>query len=446
MPAQGVANPDEPQRHRSLLHTRSIEEGARVTPSRDVIVVGAGVIGLAIAWRCAQRGLTVTAVDGDIQRPAPAGDVSDPGAAGRLSAAPAGAWHTAAGMLAPVTELHYEGRDLLALNVESAARYPAFAAELADATGLDIGYRTCGTVQVAWDAADLADLRALHAFQASLGIASELLSGRDLRGVSPILAAGLPGGLWAAGDHQVDNRRLRAALFTAARTAGVDVQPGTVARIEATDDRVSGVTLADGTRLTADHTVLAAGAWSRGIEGMPDDVRPPVRPVKGQTLRLQAAPGLLPHVVRGSVKGHHVYVVPRANGELVVGASSEEAGFDVRPRTGAVYDLLRDATAFIPELSEVTFTEVSTSVRPGSPDNAPLIGATRLDGLVIATGHYRNGILLTPVTGDEITTLITDGKVPAILTPFAPDRFASGGSNARPGAASGAPSRIRTEA
>jgi glycine oxidase len=383
-----------------------------------VIVVGAGVIGLAVAWRCAQRGLAVIVVDGDNPRPDAA----------------AGAWHTAAGMLAPVTELHYEGRDLLALNVESAARYPAFAAELADATGLDIGYRTCGTVQVAWDAADLADLQALHAFQADLGIVSELLTGRELRGVSPILAAGLPGGLWAVGDHQVDNRHLRAALLAAASNAGVDVRHGTVSRIDATDDRVSGVALADGTRLAGDHTVLAAGAWSRHIEGLPDDVRPPVRPVKGQTLRLQAAPDLLPHVVRGSVKGHHVYVVPRANGELVVGASSEEAGFDTRPRTGAVYEMLRDATSLIPELSEVTFTEVSTSVRPGSPDNAPLIGPTRLDGLVIATGHYRNGILLTPVTGDEVTTLITDGKVPAILTAFAPDRFAD------------VPSRIRTEA
>jgi glycine oxidase len=399
-----------------------------VTSSRDVIVVGGGVIGLAVAWRCAQRGLTVTVVDGDID--VGRGD----GAVNGWPSKPAGAWHTAAGMLAPVTELHYEGRDLLALNVESAARYPAFAVELTDVTGLDIGYRTCGTVQVAWDAADLADLRALHEFQASLGITSELLTSRELRSHSPVLAAGLPGGLWAAGDHQVDNRRLRAALLAASIKTGVDVRRGRVARIDATDEHVSGVTLADGTRLTGGHTVLAAGAWSRGIDGLPDDVAPPVRPVKGQTIRLQAAPDLLTHIVRGSVKGHHVYVVPRANGELVIGASSEEAGFDVRPRTGAVYDLLRDATALVPELSEVTFTEVSTSVRPGSPDNAPLIGPTRLDGLVIATGHYRNGILLAPVTGDEVTTLITDGKAPAILTAFAPDRFA------------GVPSRIRTEA
>jgi glycine oxidase len=437
-----------------------------VTSNRDVIVVGAGVIGLAVAWRCAQRGLGVTVVDADT----PTGDVplDSADAAGTLAASPNGAWHTAAGMLAPVTELHYEGRELLALNVESAARYPAFAAELADATGLDVGYRTCGTVQVAWDSADLVDLRALHAFQSSLGITSELLTSGDLRRMSPVLAAGLPGGLWAADDHQVDNRRLRAALLTAAKSAGADVRSGTVARLDVTDDRIAGITLTDGTHFTSGHTVLAAGAWSRGIEGLPGDVRPPVRPVKGQTVRLQAAPDLLTHVVRGSVKGHHVYVVPRATGELVVGASSEEAGFDVRPRAGAVYELLRDATTLIPELSEVTFTEVSTSVRPGSPDNAPLIGPTRLDGLIIATGHYRNGILLTPVTGDEVARLITDGKVPAILTAFAPDRFAGGGTGfgtgfgrdagAGPGAAStgaastGAasagdrPSRIRTEA
>src|SRR5262249_49502484 len=187
-----------------------------------------------------------------------------------------GAWHTAAGMLAPVPELHYEGRELPALNVDSAARYPAFVAELADLTGIDPGYRRCGTVQAAWDAADLADLRALHAFQASLGIASRLLTSRELRELSPALAAGLPGGLWAEGDHQVDPRRLHAALRAAVAAAGAAERPGRVATIDVTGERVEGVTLADGTRITAGVTVLAAGAWSRGLGGLPDDVRPPV--------------------------------------------------------------------------------------------------------------------------------------------------------------------------
>jgi glycine oxidase len=378
-----------------------------------VIVIGAGVVGLAVAWRCAQRGLAVTVVDPEIRPDAAWSDT------------PAGAWHTAAGMLAPVTELHYEGRELLSLNLESAARYPAFAAELADVTGLDVGYRRCGTVQVAWDAADLADLRALHAFQSSLGVASDMLTSRDLRNLSPALAAGLPGGLWAADDHQVDNRRLHAALFDAATRAGVRPRSGRVTSIDVTADRADGVSLDDGAHLKAATTVLAAGAWSRLVDGLPDDVRPPVRPVKGQTVRLTVPPELLPHVVRGSVKGHPVYLVPRSGGELVIGASSEEAGFDVRPRVGPVYELLRDASALVPELSEVTFAEVSTSVRPGSPDNAPLIGPTRLDGLVMATGHFRNGILLTPVTGDEVATVVVDGKVPEILTAFSPDRFGS---------------------
>ncbi len=363
--------------------------------SPDVIVVGGGVIGLATAWRLAQRDLTVVVVD------------PDPGE---------GASSTAAGMLAPVTELHYEGRELLALNLESARRYPGFAAELADTSGIDVGYRQCGTVQAAWDAADLADLRALRAFQETVGVRSELLTSRELRAVEPALAAGLPGGLFAASDHQVDNRALVAALLRVCGQAGVTVIRMSVAGI----DEGRGVTLDNGDRLDAGVTVLAAGAWSRQIAGLSQP--PPVRPVKGQTLRLSAPSDLLHQVVRGSVRGHPVYLVPRAGGELVIGASSEEAGFDLRARAGAVYELLRDAQTLVPELSEAEFVEVSTSVRPGSPDNAPLLGQSGVAGLVYATGHFRNGILLTPVTADEITDLIVTGKASEIIAPFHPAR------------------------
>jgi glycine oxidase len=359
-------------------------------PASDVVVVGGGVIGLATAWRCAQRGLRVTVVD------------RAPGE---------GASATAAGMLAPVTELHYEGRELLALNLESARRYPRFAAELQDATGVDVGYRPCGTVVAAWDAADLAQLRDLHAFHASLGVRSEILSGRDLRALEPACAAGLPGGLLATEDHQVDNRHLVRALLQA-----IGRHPVIVVRRSARSIQPQ-VVLDDGTRIAAGTVVLAAGAWSRGI-----DPRVGVRPVKGQTIRLRARPGLLHHVVRGSVRGNAVYLVGRAGGEIVVGASSEEAGFDLRPRAGAVYELLRDAQTLVPELSEAEFAEVSTSVRPGSPDNAPLLGRSGKDGPVYATGHYRNGILLTPVTADEIAKLVATGETSAVIAPFAPDR------------------------
>jgi glycine oxidase len=356
----------------------------------DVIVVGAGVIGLGIAWRCRQRGLDVTIIDVDPQ---------------------AGAWRTAAGMLAPVTELHYGESDLLRLNVESAARYPDFAGELEQATGLSVGYRPTGTLALAWDGADLGALRDLHKFQRSLGLDAELLTGRELRKLEPALAPGLPGALLAAGDHSVDNRLLHKALLA----ANAPVRRGRAVRVDAHE-----VEFEDGNVMTATDVVLATGAWSGGLR--PETS---IRPVKGQTVRVRAAQDVLSRVVRASVKGSAVYLVPRTDGTIVIGASSEECGFDQRPRAGAVYELLRDAQSILPALSEAELIEVSTGFRPGSPDNAPLIGRAE-DGLIVASGHYRNGILLTPVTADGIAALIVDGVLPPHLEPFHPERFGTG--------------------
>ncbi len=339
-----------------------------------------------------------------------------------------GASPAAAGMLAPVTELHYGELALLRLGLESARRYPDFVAALREATGIDVGYRRTGTLVAAWDGADLTALRDLHALQTSLGLEAEMLTGRELRSLEPALAAGLPGGLLARDDHQVDNRLLHEALLAAIRADGADGADGPGRSLVAEnvpaligEQRVTGVQLADGRTLSAGVTVLAAGAWS----GFVDDV--PVRPVKGQTLRLQV-PGeqLLTHVVRGSVKGSPVYAVPRDNGEIVIGASSEETGFDLHPRAGAIYELLRDAQSLIPALGEAHFREVSTSLRPAAPDNAPIIGpSNRVDGLIIATAHYRNGILLTPITADAVAELIGSGVTPAEITAFGPGRFAA---------------------
>jgi glycine oxidase len=280
-------------------------------------------------------------------------------------------------------------------------------------------------VQVAWDAADLAELRRLQVFHATVGVGSEILTSRELREAEPALAAGIPGGLLVSGDHQVDNRRLHAALMTAAVDGGVRLIRDRIATITVARDRVVEVRTRAGERLASAVVVLAAGAWSRLIGGLPDPAVPPVRPVKGQTLRLRGPHGVLTHVVRGLVKASPVYLVPRTGGELVVGASSEEVGFDVRPRAGAVYDLLRDACSLVPELDQFEFTEVSTGLRPGTPDNAPLLGETTVGGLVLATGHYRNGILLAPVTGDGIAQLIVDGHPPSSIAPFGPQRFRS---------------------
>jgi glycine oxidase len=368
----------------------------------DVIVVGAGVIGLGIAWRCAQRGLDVTVLD-----PAPG----------------SGASGTAAGMLAPVTELHYGEQALLNLNLDSAARYPAFADELAEATGLSVGYRRTGTISVGWDGADLASLRDLQAFGRTLGLSTELLTSQDLRRLEPALSPGLPGGLLAPDDHQVDSRALHAALLTAAEVAGARIVSQRVAELRYESDRAVGVRLDGGSRLDAPTVVLAAGAWSPAIAGLPSG-QVPVRPVKGQTLQVRLDGGpLLTHVVRGTVHGSPVYLVPRDDGRIVIGATSEEAGYDLRPRAGAVYELLRDAQSVLPVLGEAEFLEVSTSVRPATADNAPLIGPSAVDGLILATGHYRNGVLLTPVTADSVAAFVTGEPPPDVVAAFTPARL-----------------------
>jgi glycine oxidase len=368
----------------------------------DVVVIGAGTIGTAIAWRCAQRGHTVALVD-----PAPN----------------RGAWRTAAGMLAPITELHYAETPLFQLSRASLAGYPAFVQELAALTGQPIAYWPCGTLSTAWDTADLAALRDLHAFGRSVGAEAQLLSPRELRELEPALSPGLPGGFLASGDHQVDPRTLHAALWAAAQAAGVRVFTSN-AGVQVSGDRVTGVRLADGTMLDSPTVVVAAGAWSGRIDGVPAEFAAAVRPVKGQTLRLRL-PGepRLRHVVRASVKGSPIYLVPRKDGGIVIGASSEEAGFDLEPRAGAIYELLRDAQTVLPELSEAVFEDVSTGLRPGSPDNAPLIGAAGLAGLIHASGHFRNGILLTPVTADAVAELVSNGALPDAVAPFAPARF-----------------------
>lgn len=376
---------------------------SEVSSRTDVAVVGGGVIGTAIAWRCAQRGLAVTVIDPDPQQ---------------------GAWHTAAGMLAPVTELQYTETPLLRLNLASLACFPAFVAEIAQDAGRPVGLRESGTLLAAWDGADVAGLGDLHSFMTRLGLDATLLSGRELRVLEPAVAPGLPGALLASGDHSVDPRDLHAALVTAGERLGVRSVRAR-ATLDIVGGRARGVRLDDGTRIDAGHVVLAAGSWSAAVAGLTDDARPAVRPVKGQTLRLRL-PGdpRLTHVLRAVVKGNPVYLVPRADGRIVVGASTEEAGFDVAPRAGAVYELLRDAQSLVPELGEAVLDEICTGLRPATPDNAPVIGATDVDGLLLATGHYRNGILLAPITAQAIAALVVGDPPPDAVTPFPLQRFA----------------------
>ncbi|MFF7020558.1 glycine oxidase ThiO [Streptomyces klenkii] len=376
-------------------------------PACDVLVVGGGLIGLVTAWRAAQRGLRTAVAD-----PAPGG----------------GAARVAAGMLAAVTELHYGEEALLALNLASAQRYPGFTAELEEASGVATGYRACGTLAVALDADDREHLRELHALQQRCGLDAQWLTGRECRRLEPMLAPGVRGGLRVDGDHQTDPRRLARALLTACERAGVAFHRAEAVRLLLAGDRAAGAELADGRRVAAGQVVLAAGSRSGTLAGVPADVLPPVRPVKGQVLRLRVPDAygpFLSRTVRAVVRGGPVYLVPRENGELVLGATTEELGWDTTVTAGGVYELLRDAHELVPGITELPLVETSAGLRPGSPDNAPLLGPTALPGLHTATGHHRNGVLLAPLTGDVMAEVLTTGRLPEEARPFSPRRFSN---------------------
>jgi glycine oxidase len=370
-------------------------------PVADAVVVGGGVIGLGIAWRAARAQMTVTVVDE---------------APGR------GASWAAAGMLAPVTEVHYGEGPLLALNLAAAGRWPGFAVEVEEASGRPVGYTPVGTLAVARDADDNEALEDLYRFQVRCGLEVERLRSRDCRQLEPGLAPSIRGGVLAAGDHQVDNRALVQALLAACQRAGVRMVTGRVAELATSGDRVTGVVLEAGDTLAAGTVVLAAGCWSGGLGGLADEVLPPVRPVKGQLLYLRG-PADQPLCSR-NVRGLEVYVVPRGDGRVVVGATVEEQGFDTRVTAGAVHDLLRAAMELLPDTAELELIETVVGLRPGSPDNAPMIGPAGPEGLVVATGHYRNGILLCPVTAEAVAELLATGQVPELIASFGPGRFA----------------------
>ncbi|MEU5881719.1 glycine oxidase ThiO [Spirillospora sp. NPDC047279] len=374
----------------------------------DIVIIGAGVIGLATAWRAAARGAAVTLVD-----PEPA----------------SGASSVAAGMLTPVSELTYGEEPLLRLGLASRERYGAFIAELEELTGHDTGYRGDGILEVAFDSDDLGYLDDLRRFQESLGIRVEALTGRECRKAEPMLAPGVRGGLLAPEDGSVDPRRLAPALLAAAGRLGVRLVRRRAAAVIVENDAAAGVRLDDGSEIRAAKVLLAAGPWSGDVEGLPPGVVPPVRPVKGQVIRLRTRVPFLRRATRGLVRGSSVYLVPRADGEIVIGATQEELGFDTRVTAGGVWELLRDARELLPGVTELEFTEVSAGLRPGSPDNAPVMGPTALPGFFLGTGHFRNGILLAPVSADVLTEVLLDGTVPEVGRPFAPGRFDAAGAN-----------------
>jgi len=367
------------------------------TATPDVVVIGGGVIGLAVAWRAAQRGHAVKLLE-----------------RGELGG---GASHVAAGMLAPVTEADPGELALLELGLRSARAWPAFAAELAEASGVDPGLRQCGALVVARDRDEAEALERELDLRRVLGLGVERLVPSRARRLEPALAPGIRLALVVPGDHATDPRATVTALAEAGRRVGVDLCTGQAAgRIQRDGAKIAGVELASGDIVRTERVVVAGGAWSGAIGGLP---AVPLRPVKGQVLRLRDphGPGLLDRIVR--FEGG--YLVPRGDGRYVLGATVEERGFDTTVTAGGLYELLRDAGEIVPGVHELVVEESAAGLRPATPDNAPLLGAdAEVEGLIWATGHHRNGILLAPVTADIVAAALDGAPAPE---PFAAQRF-----------------------
>jgi glycine oxidase len=356
----------------------------------DVVVVGAGIIGLACAWRARQRGLSVLVVEG-----------KSPGA---------GSSRVAAGMLAPVTEAEFGEQELLRLNLEGLERWAGFADEL----GGELHHRRCGALVVAADRDDAEELHRLHEFQLSLGLDADWLTPSECRRLEPGLSPRCGGGILARHEQHVDP----VAVVSALLSKDLDVMQGDP--VVAVEDH--GVRLRSGLTLEAEQVVIAAGCWSgSGIEGLPEL---PVRPIKGQILALRRPPE---HpLAERLIRTPRCYVLDRGDGRVVVGGTMEERGFDTDVTVDGVYRLLEAAWEVLPDVSELQFEAAQAGLRPGTPDNLPVIGRGERRGVIWATGHYRNGVLLTPITAEAVAELLTDGEAPAAVRPFTPERFGAG--------------------
>ena len=382
----------------------------KLPSSVDIVVIGGGIIGLSFAYEAAAAGRSVLVVE--------------------RRRCGSGATPVAAGMLAPVSEAEATLPGMVEFGLESSRLYPDFIAHTEADSGMKCGYRTEGTLSVAADRDQMEQLEHRAATHKELGLKADRLSAREVQQLEPGLSARIVGGLRTEIDCQVDPRALSAALVVAGSARGVVFANATeVTSVELdSNGAVCGVSLrsnkeskgADSphNRINVRNLVLCAGAWTPEL--IPELSDLPLYPVKGQVIRL-----------RGDVAISHVvtspdaYLVPRAGGELVVGASMEEQGFDDRPTAGVTMDLLGHAWRVLPSVYELEIAEINVGFRPTFPDHMPAIGPIDLPGAFVATGHYRNGILLAPATAKYLLAIMDTGEIPEVIAKFTPHRFAA---------------------
>lgn len=374
---------------------------------KPVVIIGGGIVGLSLGWQLLRRGRSVTIFE-------------------RSRAGRAASW-VAGGMLAPDSEVGFEEDDFLRLAHESMRQYPGFLDELEEDTGRRIGCDDRGTLFIGFDRDDTERLRRLYDFRRELRLPVQWLDREEAREMEPLLSPRIASAMWLRDDHQINNQTLVEALAEAFAKRGGELREDTpVAGVEVADDGARGIVAADGATYEASAIVLAAGCWSRDIEGIPDALLPPVRPVKGQIVVMRSNHDVkLSYVIRAP----DVYVIPKDDGRLLIGASQEEMGFDTTPTAGEVMRLLERGWEAVPAIYDLELRAIDVGLRPGSRDHQPIVGSTPIEGLYYATGHFRHGILLAPATAYGLAALITGGEASKLLAPFAPARFFAAGSS-----------------
>lgn len=377
-----------------------LKKALKFMSSNKISIVGGGVIGLSLGWQLARKGAEVEIFE-------------------RETAAKGAAW-VAAGMLTPQAELGFEEIELFNLSRKSLELYPKFLEDLKEDSGLAVKMDRCGSLFAGFDRDDWARLRRLYDFREKVNLPAEWLTGSEAKELEPMLSPKCTCGLWMPDDAQIENRDLLNALHVAAKSKGCKIHENTeVSSVKIENGKVKAV-IANGNEMELYNLVIAAGAWSKQIGGIPDSILPPVRPVKGQIMSL----GLdSDSKVTHAIRGRDVYLVPKADGRLIVGASNEEMGFDTNPTAGVIYKILERAWETVPGIYEYPIREIKVGLRPGSRDHEPIVGDSEIEGLYFATGHYRSGILLAPITAVELSEWIVTGKISEALQHFQLSRF-----------------------